>query len=359
MFAKNCWYICAEPMELTDGAIVSRQILGTQVAIYRTGAGTPVAVEDRCPHRLVPLSLGHVDGEILQCAYHGARFDTTGTCVEVPGTDRIARGICVRTYPLVEKFGYLWIWMGDPEKSADLSSIPPGFDVSGDTSLIGGYGKFEDLAADYRLVNDNLFDITHAEFVHPESFGGEEVRFYRKSRKGTGLIDRGMTYNIEDNSVHFRTYATALGQEGAPLWRSMLAQKRGREEWPEPIDFLMEVDWWAPSYTSFHITVRPQGEHDSTDTAEIYNLHALTPATENSCHYFYRSIRNYGDESLNAPFIEAADAIFAQDKPILEAQQRLVGDGDLFDHKTVSFNGDHLQLAGRKILDAFIAAADG
>lgn len=357
MFAKNCWYICAEPQELT-GKILSRKILGVQLAIYRLANGAAVAVEDRCPHRLVPLSMGRVEGDLLHCAYHGAVFDHKGVCVAVPGLDKASNRAILRTFPVVEQFGYVWVWMGDPEKARDRSTIPPGFSVSGDAKLIGGYGKFLSLAADYRLINDNLFDITHAEFVHPESFGGAEVRFYRNSHEGEGLVDRGMTYTFGDRSVHFRTYAKALGNEGGPLWRMMMAQARNLPEWPDPIDFLMEVDWWAPCYTSFHITVRPQGMHESPDTVEIYNLHAVVPETETSSHYLYRSIRNYGDASLNSAFIEAADAIFAQDKPILEAQQQCVGNRDLFDHKPVSFSGDHLQLAGRKILVDFVTEAD-
>ena len=354
MFVSNAWYIIAEPQELENEAIVARTVLGKRLAIYRGRDGAIVAMEDRCPHRFAPLSLGKITDRGIQCAYHGAEFAANGQCVAVPA-QKNPPDATVDTFPVVEKHGYVWGWLGDPELSGDESSIPDGFWVSGDPAWIGGYGHMESIKVDYRLINDNLFDITHAEFVHPESFGGEEVQFYRDAKRGTGFRDRGMTYEVGDNHIVFRTHAAALGQEGGPLWRSLLAQSRGLDDWPEPIDFRMEVYWWAPVYTSFHITVRPIDEPDA-DPVEIYNLHAAIPETEASSHYFYRSVRNYGDASMNAPFIEAAQAIFEQDKPVLEGQQEVLGARDLLDEDPISFRGDRLQLEGRRILNELIAA---
>lgn len=348
MFIRNAWYIAAEPQELSKG-LVSRTILGERLVLFKTASGLLRVLHDRCPHRLAPLSLGKVVGENLRCAYHGAEFGPDGRCVRVPGQAAVPATATVRSFPAIERHGYIWVWMGDPEKSTDASTIPDGFAVSGDPAWIGGYGHFESIQVDYRLINDNLFDITHAEFVHPESFGGPEVQFYRKAKQGTDFVDRGMTYNIEDRAIHFRTRAEKLGMEGGPLWRGMLAQSRGLQSWDEPIDFKMEVSWWAPAYTSFHITVRPFDQPDSTP-AEIYNLHAAIPETEFSSHYFYRSVRNYGDESMNKMFTDAADFVFGQDKPILEGQQRILGRQDLLDVEPVSFSGDRLQMEARKIL---------
>lgn len=211
----------------------------------------------------------------------------------------------------------------------------------------------ESIKADYRIINDNLFDITHAEFVHPESFGGAEVQFYRQARPGAEYVDRGMSFEIRDTSIRFRTHAAALGMEGGPLWRSMLAQSRGLKDWVEPIDFRMEVIWWAPCYTSFHITVRPTGEPNAKPV-EIYNLHAAVPETTTSSHYFYRSVRNYGDASMNSAFIDAVNFVFNQDKPILEGQQAVLGARDLPDTNPISFSGDRLPLEGRRILERLL-----
>ncbi|MHB1088696.1 MAG: Rieske 2Fe-2S domain-containing protein, partial [Acidimicrobiales bacterium] len=111
MFIRECWYVAALSSEL-EGKPLSRQILGEHVAIYRTESGEVVAVADRCPHRGYPLSLGKVEGELLVCGYHGFTFDCAGTCVSVPGQDRIPTKADVRTYQVVEQGRWLWIWMG-------------------------------------------------------------------------------------------------------------------------------------------------------------------------------------------------------------------------------------------------------
>ncbi|HJU63182.1 MAG TPA: aromatic ring-hydroxylating dioxygenase subunit alpha [Candidatus Binatia bacterium] len=355
MFIYNAWYIAAEPAELNDGRIVGRVLLGKRIALYRGESGQLVAFEDACPHRKAPLSLGTVVGDGVRCAYHGAEFGADGRCIKVPGQKAVPPKAVVNTYPVIERHGYIWVWLGDNQAGADESSIPDGFWVSGEPSWIGGYGHMESIKADYRIINDNLFDITHAEFVHPESFGGQEVQFYRNARPGSEFVDRGMSFEIGANSIRFRVHAAALGDEGGPLWRSMLAQSHGEEEWHEPIDFRMEVIWWPPCYTSFHISVRPMGKPEA-EPVEIYNLHAAVPETTRSSHYFYRSVRNYGDASMNAAFIDAASFVFNQDKPILEGQQEVLGERDLLQTDPISFSGDRLPLEGRRILERLLAA---
>jgi vanillate O-demethylase monooxygenase subunit len=354
-FPFNAWYIAAESSEFKAGRIIGRTLLGKRIAVYRGDSGQFVAMDDFCPHRMAPLSLGAVLGDGLRCAYHGAEFGPDGRCTKVPGQKIPSAQAKVKRYPVIERHGYVWVWLGDPAKSTDESSIPDGFWVSGADRWIGGYGHMESIRADYQLINDNLFDITHAEFVHPESFGGPEVQFYRAAKRGSDYVDRGMTFEIKEKMICFRTHAARLGPECGPLWRAMLAQSRGLEEWNQPLEFRMEVFWWAPAYTSFHIMVRPCDEPD-TPLVEIYNLHAAIPETETSSHYFFCSFRNYGNASMNQSFIDGVSAAFGQDKVILEAQQKVLGNRDLFDAKPVSFAGDRLQLEGRRILKQMIQA---
>src|SRR5260370_12008398 len=252
-FLFNAWYIAAESLELKGGAIVGRTLLGKRIAVYRGESGRLVAMDDFCRQRMVPLVLGAVLGDGLRCAYHGGEFGPEGRCVKVPGQKAPSAQANVKSYPVIERHGYIWVWLGDPAKSPDESSIPDGFWVSGDDQWVGGYGHMESIRADYQLINDNLFDITHAEFVHPESFGGPEGQFYRAAKRGSEYVDRGMTFQIDEKRIRFRTHAARLGADCGPLWRGMLAQSRGLEEWNEPLEFRMEVFWWAPVYTSFHI----------------------------------------------------------------------------------------------------------
>src|SRR4051794_3341787 len=103
MFLKNHWYVAASASDITRTPL-GRIILNEPVVFFRTADGTPVALEDRCPHRRLPLSMGKLVGDdVLQCHYHGLRFDSTGACVRVPGQDAIPATARVKKYPVVER----------------------------------------------------------------------------------------------------------------------------------------------------------------------------------------------------------------------------------------------------------------
>ena len=113
MFLRNYWYVAASDDEVRERPL-GRTILGEPVVLFRAGNGALHAFEDRCPHRRLPLSMGKVIGDALQCHYHGLRFDGSGKCVRVPGQDHIPQNARVRTYPVIERYRWIWIWMGDP-----------------------------------------------------------------------------------------------------------------------------------------------------------------------------------------------------------------------------------------------------
>ena len=98
MFVKNAWYVCAEPDDINDKPM-ARTILNEKIVFFRLEDGDLVAFEDRCCHRRMPLSKGHVMGDRLQCFYHGLQFDQTGQCVHVPGQSTIPPGAQVIRVP--------------------------------------------------------------------------------------------------------------------------------------------------------------------------------------------------------------------------------------------------------------------
>ncbi len=345
MLIYNSWYVAAEPHELDSGPL-ARTILNMPVVLFKTESGKVAALEDRCPHRFVPLSLGKVVGENIQCGYHGAQFGVTGAFQLVPGQNTVPNS-CVKRYPTTEKHGYIWIWMGAPELSSDTSSIPEFFYRGDHPGWDGGYGHFESIQAGYGLINDNLFDITHAEYVHPGSFGGEEMRFYRRLQEGDDFVDQNTTFSVGARNITFRVRSLNM-EAGGPFYRWMVSTSLGVEHYAGKVDLDMQVDWGAPSYTSFLLNSRPSGKTPA-EGAQVCNMHAVTPETETSSHYFYRSVKNYGGEELVGLFMDGVKAIFDQDKPILEAQQRNIGDQDVFSMKSVSFAGDLLYRKARLI----------
>lgn len=350
MFIHNAWYVAAEPHEIGEIPL-ARTILDTPVVIFKTQSGSVAALEDRCPHRFAPLSLGKIVGETLQCSYHGAQFSPKGNFVVVPGQNSLPNA-CVRSFPLLKKYGYFWIWMGDDALSDDHSSIPDFFFRGDHHDWDGGYGHFESIQAGYDLINDNLFDITHAEYVHPGSFGGQEMRIYRNSQPGMEFIDQKMTYSIGERSITFRIRSQNM-ETGGPFYRWMVSNHHGVKNYEGNIDLDMQVDWGSPSYTSFLLNARPSGT-PREQGAEVCNMHAITPEHRDSSHYFYRSVKNFGGSDLVSVFMKGVESIFEQDKPLLENQQRSLRGRDIASLPAISFSGDMLLHRARRINQGLI-----
>ena len=89
MFIRNCWYVIAWDHEIVGDALFSRTVLDEPILVYRRTDGGYVALEDRCCHRLAPLSIGRREGDCVRCGYHGLKFDPSGRCIEIPGLERV------------------------------------------------------------------------------------------------------------------------------------------------------------------------------------------------------------------------------------------------------------------------------
>jgi len=100
MWIRNAWYVAAWTHEIERGRIHARTIIDQPLVLYRTTDNGIVALEDRCPHRFAPLSLGRLEGDALRCMYHGLKFAPDGRCIEIPGQERIPQSACVRRFPL-------------------------------------------------------------------------------------------------------------------------------------------------------------------------------------------------------------------------------------------------------------------
>ncbi|MBM3488365.1 MAG: Rieske 2Fe-2S domain-containing protein [Alphaproteobacteria bacterium] len=172
MFLRNCWYVAAASQEL-GRKLLGRTILSEPVVMYRREDGTPIALEDRCAHRFLALSLGTLKGDTIECGYHGLVFDCTGRCVHVPGQKTIPERASIRSFPVVERWRLIWIWMGDAAL-ADPALIPAIWrnDHPAWTVVVGDPIPMK---ADYRMVADNLLDPSHVSFVHRTTLGTDNV----------------------------------------------------------------------------------------------------------------------------------------------------------------------------------------
>ena len=107
------WFPVALASELSTGAVLGQDFLGTRVILYRDPAGKSLVQSAYCPHLGADLSVGQVvDGQI-RCAYHHWRFDCTGRCVNIPTGDKIPPGARIATYPSAEAWGLIWAFNGE------------------------------------------------------------------------------------------------------------------------------------------------------------------------------------------------------------------------------------------------------
>src|SRR5262245_19339986 len=106
-YPYNCWWVAAFRHEV-GRSLLSSWLLDTPVLLYRTESGQVVAMEDRCPHRLAPLSLGTLRGDTVECGYHGFRFEPDGTCSHVPTMDTVPP-FRIESYPVRESGPFVWI----------------------------------------------------------------------------------------------------------------------------------------------------------------------------------------------------------------------------------------------------------
>ena len=154
-FVRNQWYVAAWGHEL-GRSLLARRILGDPLVLYRTERGEPVALADRCSHRLMPLSMGKLIGDRIQCGYHGMEFDCAGRAVRVPNQDRVPANAFVRRYPVIERMGMIFIWTGDPEKAVGVEPhIVPQWGAKGWTLSTG---PLTHIKANYQLLTENLAD---------------------------------------------------------------------------------------------------------------------------------------------------------------------------------------------------------
>ena len=348
MLVKNVWYVAGHSDELEVGGILGRTIAGERVVFCRRSDGSVFALEDQCPHRRAPLSMGElVDGAQLRCAYHGISFDGTGQCVNVPGQSSFPADWRIRTFPVMEKYRYLWVWTGDPSRCDDHSSIPD-FMKFGEPPYESCNGLLP-VAGDYRLLVDNLLDATHAEFVHRTSFGSSDWQVAREPdaapQKQVGQFDA----DIRDDGIDFVFRLNNV--RGGPCFGRAYAMRSGKETHEGGLDIRMDVSWQPPGLFLYAVTVTKAGASDEPGL-QLVNLHLLTPETEYTTHYLYRcSVLNTNGNPAIMDFWRDVDIkAFNEDKRIIEAQQMVTGKSDLFDQPLWSIQGDQMSIRGRRIL---------
>ncbi|WP_028311302.1 aromatic ring-hydroxylating oxygenase subunit alpha [Derxia gummosa] len=307
MFPKNAWYVAALPDEIPADKPLGRTICDERIAFFRDADGRVAAVEDFCPHRGAPMSLGKVCGGRLQCGYHGLEMDRDGKTVAMPA-QRVRGFPAVRRYAVEERHGFIWLWPGDAAL-ATPDTIPDLAWARQSDWAFGG-GVFH-VKCDYRLMIDNLMDLTHETYVHSTSIGQKEIDEAPPVTRVDG--DRVVT----EREMH--------GVMPPPFWQAGLRANGLPDD--QPVDRWQKCRFVAPSNVLIDVGVALAGKGGFDAPAELKAngivVDFITPETATTHWYFWGLARHFkaDDAALTAATRERQGQIFSEDMEMLERQQ--------------------------------------
>ncbi len=308
LFLKNLWYVAFYGAELKKQKLLSKEILSEKIVFGRDDKGEPFALKDNCPHRGVPLSYGWFDGKCIQCCYHGWKFDTQGTCTEIPALapeNNINVGkIKTGNYPCKEVNGIIWVYISDKKLSENttVNKLPD--------LLLDSNKKFKHVEKvvlpcniDHSVIG--LIDPAHVTFVHQSWFW--------RSKKS--LIIKEKYFEPSPMGFKMSRHAPSTNSKGYKIL------KGGKST---------EIDFQIPGVRIEHIKI---GEKN-----EVVSITTLTPLNENETelnHFFYTTLAVANIfwlplKTLGKTFIGQDVGIFNKLKKGLETDPKLmlVGDPD-------------------------------
>lgn len=337
-FPLNAWYVACTPNEIDDKPL-GRMICGQQMVFYRGPEAKVAALEDFCPHRGAPLSLGRVIEGKLVCGYHGLEMGCDGRPIAMPG-QRVRGFPAIRTYPAVERYGFVWVWPGEAAK-ADPAKIHR-LAWADDAAWAYGGGQYH-IQCDYRLMIDNLMDLTHETYVHSTSIGQKAIDETPSTTRTEG--DEVITSRFMNNI------------SAPPFWKMALRGNHLPDD--QPVDRWQICRFSPPSHVMIEVGVALAGKggYDAPPQAKVSSIviDFITPQSETSIWYFWGMARNFNprDRALTASIREGQGKIFAEDLEILERQQR-----NMLAHperKLLSLNIDAGGVHSRRVIERLIA----
>jgi renierapurpurin 18,18'-hydroxylase len=296
------WYPVAVSGSVRKEKAFAATFAGERIALYRGASGTVYALEDRCAHRQVPLSMGVVEGDALRCCYHAWAYRGNGRISQIPylpkGAARPPRG--VRAYPVREAYGLVFVFPGDPQK-AEAAALPelPEFDSAKHKTMTFS----RTVRCHYSFMHENLLDMNH-QFLHRGVVGRIQPTL--------------LSYDTGPQSVEARYLFTHVGgkkNRGAGL---LAANGIGGTASPDVVTIrtaypyqtlqLVPQDAELPAF-SLWVAYVPEDAEQRTN--HVYGLLMIEkPPIPGALHLAWPFIRHF------------TERVFAEDRMAVEAEQR-------------------------------------
>jgi len=336
-FIRNAWYVAAWDNELGDTPLAVR-IIDEALVLYRRRDGSAVALSDTCPHRFAPMHRGRIVDDVIQCGYHGLLFDAGGACIHNPvGEGSVPRAARLASYPVVAMNMLLWVWMGDRDK-ADPRAIPDFGWLDDQATYVMTPTHAMRQPIGYKLIIDNLLDLTHGAFLHPTTLGTEALA------RGTATVTQA------GDRIHYNRWNPQ--GEPATLFTIAGAAKAG-----EPVDFWNDMRWDAPGAFYLEVGITQPGR-PREEGSFMGSVHILTPESATSTVYRWLIFRNFAKDNaeITRSIEDLVDYAFRkEDEPMLIAVQESMAGRDFWDMKPLLLPSDKAAVLARRTLDRLAA----
>lgn len=274
------------------------------MVLYRSKEGKVNALEDRCCHRHLPLSMGIIEDNGLRCGYHGLLFGESGEVIEVPGQDKVPPKACVRKYEVIEQDDIIWIWFGK-EGNETPNVSPPSYSVHSDKSFVYD-GDVYQYQAPYQLIHDNLLDLSHLGYVHVHTIGGDANTHMSAKFTVKGEGDHLLLKRYLPNSTPPPTYTAAYPFKGnVDRWQEIEFCVSHLKIWTGAVD-LGTYSLDDPDRKGFHMR----------------GFHGITPSTSETSLYFWTIATNpeQNVEEIKQKVVDQTKMTFDEDKIVVEEQ---------------------------------------
>jgi renierapurpurin 18,18'-hydroxylase len=296
------WYPFARCRELKPGKTLPVKFAGTEIVLVRPQTGKPYALEDRCAHRQVPLSMGVLKGERLQCGYHCWTYDRTGACVSVPYLDRnrtLPNG--VHSYACREAYGFVFVFPGNQElaEHTPLPDLPAYSDRRYKARVLD-----RDIGCHYSFMHENLMDMNH-QFLHRSLMGRIRAKLL-DVREGEDWLEADYSFGRHDGKQSLAE-RLIMGSSNTDNYADLMTIRTG---YP-----YQTLRYWT------------DGQRHEPPALDLWNAYVPTDRAQSRNH-------TYGLIMIQKPPIPGVmhllwpvitlftDGIFGQDRAIVEAEQR-------------------------------------
>lgn len=300
---RDQWWVAGFSWELKDKP-VARTLLNVPVVLFRTPEGQVGALEDRCCHKDLPLSMGSIETAGLRCGYHGMLFDCRGACIEIPGQEKIPSKARVRSFTVREQDQILWIWFGSSPESQPTVE-PPRYEIHSDPRFKFGGGVVH-YDAPYQLIHDNLLDLSHVGYVHIYTIGGNA---------GTHMNAK---LTVEQSGDIVRVVRHMPDSEPPPTYTAAWPFEGRIDRWQEVEFRVSHVRIWTGAVEHGAAAL----DNPQRDGFHMRGFHGITPETDTTAHYFWTIATNPHPDKQDVTqlVVDQTQKTFLEDKVVIEAQ---------------------------------------